>query len=63
MRAVASEDRESLFFQFFRREPTEFPAIAFDVIEYFHQDGKLPRWAIAAKIRIESAQNTFVEEG
>jgi hypothetical protein len=57
LRTVITEDRESLFFQFFRREPTDFPAIAFEVIEYFHQDGKLPRWGIAAKKRIQSVKN------
>jgi hypothetical protein len=56
IRTSITEDRESLFFQFFHREPTEFPTIAFEVIEYFHHDGKLPRWAIAAKKRIQSAQ-------
>jgi len=53
-------DRESLFFQFFRREPIEFPTIAFELIEYFYHDGKLPRWAIAAKNRIRSAQGGLV---
>ncbi len=57
MRTDITVDRESLFFQFFRREPTEFPAIAFEVIQYFHKDGKLPRWAITAKKRIDSARN------
>jgi hypothetical protein len=57
MRTDITVDRESLFFQFFRREPTEFPAIAFEVIEYFHKEAKLPRWAITAKKRIDSAKN------
>jgi hypothetical protein len=59
IRTAIAEDRESLLFQFFRREPTEFPTIAFEVIEYFHHDGKLPRWAIVAKKRIQSAENGF----
>lgn len=54
-------DRESLFFQFFRQDPTEFPFTAFEIIEYFHRNG-LPRWAIAAKVRIQSAQNGKEEQ-
>jgi hypothetical protein len=52
-----NQDRESLFFQFFRREAKEFPKIAFEVMEYFHPDGKLPRWAVAAKERIYSPEH------
>lgn len=57
IRADITLDRESLFFHFFRREPTDFPTIAFEVIEYFHQDGRLPRWALAAKKRIQLARS------
>jgi hypothetical protein len=42
-------DRESLFFQFFRRDPREFPKIAFQIIEYFLPADALPRWAQEVK--------------
>lgn len=48
-RAGHNIDRESLFFQFFRREPTEFPKIALEVVEYLHATKELPRWGKAAK--------------
>jgi hypothetical protein len=62
IRTAITEDRESLFFQFFRREPTEFPSIAFEIIEYFHHDGKLPRWAIAARKRIQLIQGGSTDD-
>jgi hypothetical protein len=42
-------DRESLFFQFFRRDPREFPKMAFQIIEYFLSANALPRWAQEVK--------------
>jgi hypothetical protein len=47
-------DRESLFFQFFRRDSTEFPRMAMEVIEYFHATKELSRWGKAAKELIEA---------
>jgi hypothetical protein len=48
-------DEHSLFFQFFRRKPTEYPVVAFDFIKYFHPNGQLPRWAVEAENRIKQA--------
>lgn len=42
-------DRESLFFQFLRRDAREFPKMAFAAIEYFLAPDSLPRWAGEAK--------------
>jgi hypothetical protein len=45
-------DRESLFFQSFRRQPTNFPETALDVISYLHREGTLPSWIIELRGRI-----------
>lgn len=48
-------DDKSLFFQFFRRNATEYPIVAFDIIKWFHPRGELPRWAIEVENRIAHA--------
>jgi hypothetical protein len=50
-------DAESLFFQFFRRSPTEYPVTAFDIIKHFYHPDELPRWAISAERRIQSLRD------
>jgi hypothetical protein len=47
-------DRESLFFQFFRRDAKEFPKIAFELIECFYAGKDLPRWAERVREMIAS---------
>lgn len=52
-------DEDSLFFQFFRRDPTEFPKMAFEIIAYFYGTNELPRWAKSAKDLIASVGVTL----
>ncbi len=52
---VGELDTQSLFFQFFRRKPMEYPVVAFDIIKHFHPKGDLPRWAIEIENRIADA--------
>jgi hypothetical protein len=52
-------DKQSLFFQFFRRKATDYPRAAFELIRYFHPNGELSRWALSAERRLREADEEF----
>lgn len=45
-------DRESLFFQIFRRDSVDFPKTACEIIQYFYGSKVLPRWLLFANEKL-----------
>jgi len=53
-------DDESLFFQFFSSDPLLYPQYAFNIIDYFLEDGELrPRWAQLFEERLNQIIKSF----